>query len=122
MPASYLNKRGGRCHTFSGLQKICAQIVDEGAAARASVIFVQLHTLQEHERPKYFDVSKRNGVFLGELFAQTVDSFLHAVVNACRDQIGGASFVIKAALQCTISANQRLKRVPDVEIDGARLR
>ena len=102
------------------MREVRAQIIDEGAAARAPVVLVQLHALQKHECAKDFGVANWRSVFLREFLAQTFHGFLHSLMDAGGDQIGGPRFVVQTALQRAVGADERFKRFADIGIDSAR--
>ena len=111
-----LDERGCGSGAWLGLREVGAQIVEEGAAARAPVILVQLHAFQKYEGAQDFGVTNRRRVLFRQIFAQRFHRFLHALVNSSGNQVGGPRFVIQPALQRAISAYQGLQRFAHVRI------
>src|ERR1700677_4143680 len=114
IPVSYLNEwRRGR-QALPALREIGAQVIQERTPARPSIVLIQFHALEKHQRAKDFGIANGRGVFFAELLAQGFNSFLHTLMNSSGDQVRRPRFIVQTALKRAIGADERLKRFADI--------
>src|SRR5689334_15761704 len=100
---------------------MAAQEIEEGPAEPASVVLLDLHSLQERQHPEEIGIPHTlHTRLLSDLRAVLLDILLHSAVDGRGNRIRGTRFVIQPALESPIRSYQGVQRFFHIAIDSAR--